>query len=59
MALNQALLALTNLFQQLIVPLVDLNANRLLKDLGKGLSAAYDKVWREENKVIVAWIVIL
>ena len=47
MAMNQALLVLTNLFQQLIVPLVHLNANPLLKDLGVDLSTAYDRVWHE------------
>ena len=37
MALNQALLVLTNLFKQLMVPLVHLNANPLLKDLSVDL----------------------
>ena len=47
MALNKALLVLTNLFQQPVVPLVHLNANPLLKDLGVDLLTAYDRVRRE------------
>ena len=58
MALKQTFLVLINLFQQLVVPLLRLNANPLLKvlDVVLDISTAFARVFHKilcENKVKV------